>query len=665
MPARSVRVRLHNQTSTPLILQQAPLEGGEWTDGCRPAARIDPGAVAMFRSESDGVFTGTEGRAYYAIDADPGRVLYVHWDKPYAGPSGYHVNADDQHYAAWTGGRGHNTSIDVVLRPAREVATGFVPEHDGFQFPNSWVNAPYAPPMFRSTPEENLRFCNANNGLCGGMVFAALDYFYASKAIPKAPEPPPGEGDPLFDSLVDRLFDTFSDFSTVSLMLKLINPAYPDTDENALGVLGLAAGRAAVMAHEEWPLIRADIDRGRPSPITVLTVKSLNPGDLGQCHQVLVYAYEARNHQVTLRVYDPNQPRNNDITMSFDEHDVSKRIVVEHNLAINGLPVYCFVRMNYTTRPPRLATGPRFRPPTGSEPGPTSSIWIEPVLEQILEWKEAQGGRRALDVIPDCGQQDFDYSVTLQRVRNQLTATAEHIGDAQVMWSIDSRVVPEATSTWTLEAVDPVEMLVPPTPSMEAVEQPDGSFDWREVPEPPTRGAVVTVTAQGGQLSIESRMEDGSYRLAVRAALRRPGATSDSAWQDTVLQINGRQERVKGLAEAITRCLGGYVKRLMTEAPDEEAIIAAFYAQLGRPLDPVWCPDPNYLQPHDWLALADPAEDPHADLLEALVPVEADNAAQALVDPGMDTTGQVTTRGGFEELTQTQLDAATGRPDQT
>jgi len=62
-------------------------------------------------------------------------------------------------------------------------------------------------------------------------------------------------------------------------------------------------------------------------------------------------------------------------------------------------------------------------------------------------------------------------------------------------------------------------------------------------------------------------------------------------------------------------------------------MIAAFYAQLGRPWDPIWDPDPVMLKPEEWLALADPAEDPDWQWLEPFT-VDPGTVDPGTVDPG-------------------------------
>jgi hypothetical protein len=67
--------------------------------------------------------------------------------------------------------------------------TAFVPSRDGFAFTNAW---PSEPAVVLPTPFGKIRIGDAAAGLCGGMVFAALDYWHTG-IVPPAARPAPGE----------------------------------------------------------------------------------------------------------------------------------------------------------------------------------------------------------------------------------------------------------------------------------------------------------------------------------------------------------------------------------------------------------------------------------------------------------------------------------------
>jgi hypothetical protein len=251
MALRTVRAFLHNETTAPLTLTRADLDEGAWGDDGRqrPPATISAGATAMMRSESSGFPPGgTEAHVNYRIGSDSTENVALHWNNPILGHNSYHQSTDPDHFVFRVGGPGKDAVVHFFLRPGGPRSTGFLPDRDGFKFANHWPDTPYSLPPLRGSVLD-LKYGNAANGLCGGMVFAARDYFDQGSSIPSTTTAPFGEQDPLFLYLVDRQFATFS-VDTVSLMLKLMNPLYPDTDENVLAPLGLASGRSSVMAYE-------------------------------------------------------------------------------------------------------------------------------------------------------------------------------------------------------------------------------------------------------------------------------------------------------------------------------------------------------------------------------------------------------------------------------
>jgi hypothetical protein len=229
--------------------------------------------------------------------------------------------------------------------PERTVP-GFLPSTSGFRFPNSFPRVPVRRigiPGVVSVP-----IGDASNGLCGGMVFVARDLFEASR--PPPPETtPPAEG-PLFDHLVRRLFDSFQLPLGPARYLRLMSPILPD-GETWWSRLGVAPhGRAWVMVREEWPKVRADIDAGHPSPLGLVRVKSHDPFDLKVNHQVLAYGYTLDGSALTLRLYDPNRPGRDDVTLSLDVSDPTRPTTVMSSPA--GPRVHAFFRVGYRAAPP-------------------------------------------------------------------------------------------------------------------------------------------------------------------------------------------------------------------------------------------------------------------------------------------------------------------------
>lgn len=182
----------------------------------------------------------------------------------------------------------------------------FTPSIHGFRFSNYF---PPGPVLRLALPFGALPVGNASNGLCGGMVFAARDYFDVGRLPPPDEEPPP-PGSPLFRYIVRRLFDSFR---LPSGPLKYYAwMSMPDRDT------WYARGLLRRTFREEWPRLRAEIDRGRLAPFGFIRHRSANPFRLGENHQVLAYGYAREGGEVSLRLYDPNHALRDDLTMTFD-----------------------------------------------------------------------------------------------------------------------------------------------------------------------------------------------------------------------------------------------------------------------------------------------------------------------------------------------------------
>src|SRR5262249_24518633 len=156
-----------------------------------------------------------------------------------------------------------------------------------FHFPNSF---PHVPDITINVAGTTVAIGDAANGLCGGMAYAVRDFFEAGIQIPAVTQSP--TSGPLFDYIVGRLFDSFDLFVSVGVVtapldgpltyLYLMQPTLPD-HETWFSQWGLAPhGRAWVMINSEWPKIKSDIDSGHLSPIALVTIKSFDPGKLGE-----------------------------------------------------------------------------------------------------------------------------------------------------------------------------------------------------------------------------------------------------------------------------------------------------------------------------------------------------------------------------------------------
>jgi hypothetical protein len=223
------------------------------------------------------------------------------------------------------------------------------------------------------TPLRGIGIGNAAAGLCGGMVFAALDYWHA-RARPPADRPEPGS--PLYHYIVRRLIASWRIPAGVARYYRWMMLPDGDRDVTVLG-RDLARTRRGVSRRAiaaQWPRIRAGLDDGIPAPLGLVTVASANPARLRHNHQALAYGYALSGREVTMRVYDPNSGPDDGVFIRFDASAPERATAFSHNLNL-GWPVRGFFLVGYSpaTPPPFPAASPPFpaaSPPTSVTPPP-------------------------------------------------------------------------------------------------------------------------------------------------------------------------------------------------------------------------------------------------------------------------------------------------------
>jgi hypothetical protein len=222
---------------------------------------------------------------------------------------------------------------------------GFLPSLSGLHFPNSFEHVPLR--SFDVPLVGAVKLGDAAHGLCGGMVFTVRDYFEAGQA-PPATTRPPRDG-PLFEYLVQRLFESWDIPRGIARYLHLMSPELPDFGLGG-GIARLTGrSRASIMIRDEWPRIQRDIDGNRPSPLGLVNCKSADPALLGQNHQVLAYGYELDGTDLTLAVYDPNAPDDDSVRISLSLATAAQPC----QLACTTAPTLaCFFRSRYSPAGP-------------------------------------------------------------------------------------------------------------------------------------------------------------------------------------------------------------------------------------------------------------------------------------------------------------------------
>lgn len=170
--------------------------------------------------------------------------------------------------------------------------TGFSSTGHGFRFVNSFQLPASLQHILPSRSASYLGLSDILYGLCGGMCFAALDYFYAGRPVPEA-RWTNEIGDALFSHLVRRQVDSLRR----GVVLKVLTWMARSDVSLARSVAGWEAAK-----------VRALIDAGQPAVLALVRVKGLT--DPTWNHQVLAsgYDYDPDTKAMAIQLYDPNHP---------------------------------------------------------------------------------------------------------------------------------------------------------------------------------------------------------------------------------------------------------------------------------------------------------------------------------------------------------------------
>lgn len=226
---------------------------------------------------------------------------------------------------------------------------GFRPSRNGLPFPN-WY-PPGTPVLELPTPFGTIPLGNANGGVCGGMVFTALDLFTWHEDPPPAPEPP------VFRYLCRRLLDSFNlPFG----VLKYYDWQRRPLETRTFAGVALLEGLTRLTVAREWPRIQLLLDADQPAALGLVKAHSFSPLALGQNHQVLAYGYDLDPERGTLsiQVYDPNYPGDDGATLSVDVRDPFRGSPITHSREGET------VRGIFLTEYRVPAEAPRFAPST-------------------------------------------------------------------------------------------------------------------------------------------------------------------------------------------------------------------------------------------------------------------------------------------------------------
>ncbi|GAP10227.1 hypothetical protein BECAL_01390 [Bellilinea caldifistulae] len=193
------------------------------------------------------------------------------------------------------------------------------------QFP-VFMNLPYA---------GTINLNEITFGLCGGMCFAALDYFHANQLPP--PFQTPQEIDPqLFGFLCDRQLDSLKVFTVLKFMEWMI------IDEKQI---------VTRIKRYEIPKMKRLLQKGEPAVLGLVRVRGVQSPT--QNHQVLATGYELDPafEQISISLYDPNHPHLNPVIRFFMGKNATAPLFIQST----GEPLFGFFVIPYRfQKPPQI-----------------------------------------------------------------------------------------------------------------------------------------------------------------------------------------------------------------------------------------------------------------------------------------------------------------------
>lgn len=256
----------------------------------------------------------------------------------------------------------------LAVATAQAHTTPFVPAEHGFVFANTFQND--------ALPALDLK----THGLCGGMSYAALDFFLARQPIPRQ-DYRPANGTPLQRYVYARQVKSLIDNAGRWLEL------YADVRgarRAEFFARGFTLGEGGELA-----ALRACLDQGRPVPLGL-------KAERGMSHQVLAIGYDLGRHQadgdghqdeVRVVLCDPNFPGRT--RTMVPDLAAQAWVYAEGPKRVRWTSWFVDVHYAAKTPPPALQVAP----------WPDDGLVHELVLECSTGDNDLRGGDENLDVV--------------------------------------------------------------------------------------------------------------------------------------------------------------------------------------------------------------------------------------------------------------------------
>jgi hypothetical protein len=175
----------------------------------------------------------------------------------------------------------------------------FIPSENGLKFPNRFLSLPF--PKFICRLLVLSRVLDAKHdstvmhGLCGGICFVALDYFYATKIIPHL-DTAPTPGTRFYKYLLKRQNDTYGRF--YFHVFRFVH--YSCLSDRILCQKNLLEFKKIANLLEEKPLA-----------LGIIYIHISQTRAIWSNHQVIATRFQDLGNYYRIRIYDPNHPGSN------------------------------------------------------------------------------------------------------------------------------------------------------------------------------------------------------------------------------------------------------------------------------------------------------------------------------------------------------------------
>lgn len=179
--------------------------------------------------------------------------------------------------------------------------TRFIPSIHGFSFANHFAGHPFILLNFIN-PLIKLIIPQVSHGLCGGMCFAAYDFFSSGKTIPINTSVP-NQKSTLYYYIYKRQIHTYGFFG--KNVAKFVYWSM------------LSNSKVAKLTFNELQKVKDKLNNEEPVILGIVYTSITETIAVWQNHQVLAFNYLEGENNVVINIYDPNLPAKDNVTLEL------------------------------------------------------------------------------------------------------------------------------------------------------------------------------------------------------------------------------------------------------------------------------------------------------------------------------------------------------------